>query len=233
MAPPTDTETVAELLSKNKVQLALFEGVEFAWAKQNYPDLHPLVIVVNEHRNRQAFLMVRQDSQISRFSDLEGKQLAIPRRSRSHCYLFVERLSQENGKEMKDFFSKVIASTGAEAALDDLVDGGLQAVVVDREALNCYKRRKPGRFDKLRELQKSEVFPDSVIAYRSGVFDEAVLNRFRDGLKKADSTATGRQLLILWQMTAFEEVPQDYDKMLANIGKVYPPPKSPGIKKEK
>ena len=84
LAPPTDTETLGELLSKNKVQLALFEGVEFAWAKQNWPDLHPLVIVVNEHRNRQAFLMVRQDSKITSFPDLQGKQLAIPRRSRSH-----------------------------------------------------------------------------------------------------------------------------------------------------
>jgi len=174
LAPPTDTETVAELLSKNKVQLALFEGVEFAWAKQNWPDLQPLVIVVNEHRNRQAFLIVRQDSNITRFSDLQGKQLAIPRRSRSHCHLFVERLSQENGKEAKDFFSKLITSSGAEAALDDLADGSVQAVVVDREALDCYKRRKPGRFGKLKELQKSEVFPDSVIAYRSGVFDQAV-----------------------------------------------------------
>jgi ABC-type phosphate/phosphonate transport system substrate-binding protein len=233
LAPPTDTETVAELLSKNKVQLALFEGVEFAWAKQNWPDLQPLVIVVNEHRNRQAFLMVRQDSKITSFSDLQGKQLAIPRRSRSHCHLFVERLSQENGKEAKDFFSKLITSSGPEAALDDLGDGGVQAVVVDREALDCYKRRKPGRFGKLKELQKSEVFPDSVIAYRSGVFDQTVLNRFREGLEKADSTPTGRQLLILWQMTSFEPVPADYERMLADIGKAYPPPKAPGTKKEK
>ncbi len=232
LSPPTDTETVAELLSKNKVQLALFEGVEFAWAKQNWPDLQPLVIVVNEHRNRQAFLIVRQDSKITRFSDLQGKQLAIPRRSRSHCHLFVERLSQENGKEAKDFFSKLITSSGAEAALDDLADGAVQAVVVDREALDCYKRRKPGRFGKLKELQKSEVFPDSAIAYRSGVFDQAVLNCFREGLEKADSTPTGRQLLILWQMTSFEPVPADYERMLADIGKAYPPPKTAATKKE-
>src|SRR5260370_10616526 len=64
LSPPTDTETVAELLSKNKAQLALFEGVEFSWAKQNWPDLQPLVTVVNEHRNRQAFLMVAQTSKL-------------------------------------------------------------------------------------------------------------------------------------------------------------------------
>jgi ABC-type phosphate/phosphonate transport system substrate-binding protein len=215
------------------VQLALFEGVEFAWAKEKWPDLHPLVIVVNEHRNRQAFLMVRQDSKVTSFSDLEGKQLAIPRRSRSHCHLFVERLCQENGKEAKEFFSKVITSSGAEAALDDLTDGGVQAVVVDREALSCYKRRKPGRAGRLKELQKSEVFPDSVIAYGPGVFDQAVLNRFKEGLEKADSTAIGRQLLLLWNMTSFEDVPAEYEKLLADIGKAYPPPKAPGTKKEK
>ena len=82
-------------------------------------------------------------------------------------------------------------------------------------------------------LATREVFPDSAIAYRSGVFDHAVLNRFREGLEKADSTPTGRQLLILWQMTSFETVPPDYEKMLADIGKAYPPPKTTGTKKEK
>jgi hypothetical protein len=77
------------------------------------------------------------------------------------------------------------------------------------------------------------VFPDSVIAYRPGVFDQADLNRFREGLKKADSTAIGRQLLLLWNMTSFEDVPADYEKLLADIGKAYPSPKAPETKKEK
>jgi ABC-type phosphate/phosphonate transport system substrate-binding protein len=230
LAPPTDTETLSEWLSKNKVQLALFEGVEFAWVHQNHPDLHPLVIAVNEHRNRQAFVVVRQESNINHFSDLQGKKMAIPRRSRSHCHLFVERLCRENGKEVKDFFAKVITSSGAEAFLDDLGDDLVQAVIVDREALDCYKRRKPGRFAKLKELQKSELFPDSVVAFRSGVIDGEVLNRFKEGLKAADTTALGRQLLLLWNMTAFEEVPADFEKSLVDIAKHYPPPKSARIK---
>jgi ABC-type phosphate/phosphonate transport system substrate-binding protein len=127
----------------------------------------------------------------------------------------------------------MIISSGAEASLDDLADGGVQAVVLDREALNCYKQRKPGRFGKLKELQKSEVFPDSVVVYRSGVFDQAALDHFREGLEKADSTALGRQLLLLWQMTAFQEVPADYERLLADIAKAYPPPKSAGNKVEK
>jgi ABC-type phosphate/phosphonate transport system substrate-binding protein len=224
LVPPTDTESLCELLAKNKVQFALFEGVEFAWAKQKYPDFRPLVICVNGHLNRQAFLIVRQEDKITGFADLQGKELAIPRRSRTHCHLFVERLAHECGKEPKDFFSKVITTAGVEAALDDLVDGTVKAVVVDREALSAYKQRKPGRFGKLKELQKSEIFPDSAVVYRPGVFDQALLNRFQEGLEKADSTAIGRQLLVLWQMTGLQKIPADYEKILADIVKAYPPP---------
>ncbi len=224
LAPPTDTEHLAELLAKNKVQFALFEGVEFAWARRKYPEFRTLVISVNEHQNRQAFLMIRQDSKISRFADLQGKELAIPRRSRIHCHLFVVRLARKCGKEPREFFSKLVTSSNVEAALDDLVDGKLPAVVADREALNCYQHRKPGRFGKLKELQKSEIFPDTVVAYRSGVFGPALLDRFREGLEKADSTPIGRQLLVLWHMTALEKIPADYEKLLADIVKAYPPP---------
>ena len=124
----------------------------------------------------------------------------------------------------------MITSSNAEAALDDLVDGETQAMVVDREALDCYKRRKPGRFGRLKELQKSEIFPDSVVACRPGVLDQGVLNRFREGLENAASNPIGRQLLLLWQMTAFEEIPKDYETILAEIAKAYPRPKSPRTK---
>ena len=38
----------------------------------------------------------------------------------------------------------------------------------------------------------------------------------------ADKCAIGRQLLTLWLMTAFENLPEDFDKMLADISKAYP-----------
>jgi hypothetical protein len=65
------------------------------------------------------------------------------------------------------------------------------------------------------------------------VFDQAVLHRFKEGLEKADSTSIGRQLLLLWNMTSFEDVPADYEKILADIGKAYPPPRALGNQKKK
>ena len=38
----------------------------------------------------------------------------------------------------------------------------------------------------------------------------------------ADKCAVGRQLLTLWLMTAFENLPDDFDKMLSEISKAYP-----------
>jgi len=68
------------------------------------------------------------------------------------------------------------------------------------------------------------VFPAAVVAYRPGILDEATLKRFREGMMNANRTILGRQMLTLWKLTAFEEVPQDYEKVLSEILKTYPAP---------
>lgn len=223
LAPSTDPGDLGEKLTKDQLHLAVFQGIEFAWARQKYPELRPLVIAVNKKQNRQAHLMVRKNSKVTEFAELKGKQVAIPCGGREHCRLFLQRNCQECGLGPDDFFAG-IAKPNAEKALDDLVDDVVQAVVVDGIALDCYKQRKPGRFAKLKDLQKSELFPDSVVAYHPGVFDEATLQGFRQGLLKAHETPLGRQLLTLWSLTGFENIPEDYEQILTETSKAYPPP---------
>src|SRR5947207_1679069 len=45
---------LGKLLAEGKVQLAVMHGVEFAWAKQQYPRLTPMMIAVNQQRNLHA-----------------------------------------------------------------------------------------------------------------------------------------------------------------------------------
>jgi len=226
LEPPPDFELLAEKLNKDQLHVAVFQGVEFAWVMKKYPQLRPLVIAVNGKPNRQAYLIVSQNFQGTGFADLKGKQLALALGSREHCYLFLQHNCQSQGQEPEDFFSR-IAKPNAEKALDDVVDDVVQAAVVDSMALHCYQQRKPGRASKLKELQKSDWFPDSVVVYHSGVLDQATLSRFREGLLKADKTALGRQLMTLWSLTSFEKVPAYYEQMLTDISKAYPPPLSP------
>jgi ABC-type phosphate/phosphonate transport system substrate-binding protein len=222
LAPPMDAFDLGKKLTNRQIELGVFQGFEFAWVREKYPDIKPLVIAVNKHRNRKAHLMVREDNAAAGVAGLKGKELAIPTRSRDHCRLFVERNCRECGSSTTEFFSKVNERLNVEDALDRLADDELQAVVVDDVALECYQLRKPGRFSQLRDLSQSDWFPDTIVAYVPTTFNKTEINRLRHGLMTADKCSVGRQLLTLWLMTAFEDLPEDFDKMLSDVTKTYP-----------
>jgi ABC-type phosphate/phosphonate transport system substrate-binding protein len=226
LLPGGDAEQLGKQLMDRKVQLGVFHGVEFAWARQKYPDLKPLMITVSQQRQFRAYLVVCCDNGATCFADLKNKTVALPRRSREHCHLFLERRCQACGQPAKTFLAKVTTPPDSEEALDNVVDGVAHAAVVDKLALDSYQERKPGRFTKLKIAQESEVFPAGVIAYRPGALDEATLERFRTGMLSANQTPRGKQLLTMCQIAGFERVPADYDQLLADILKAYPAPDS-------
>ena len=125
------------------------------------------------------------------------------------------------------FFSQVSRPPNIEAALDGLVEGVHQAAVVDVVGLDCYKQRKPARFGQIKIVQKSEIFPASVIAYRAGTFDEATLDLLKQRMAAATKNPLTQQLLTLWKLTAIEPIPPDFEETTANILKSYPPPANP------
>jgi ABC-type phosphate/phosphonate transport system substrate-binding protein len=234
-AQPAD---LGQMLADGKVDIGVFHGIEFVWAKQKHSELHPLFIAYNKQAHLQACLVVRAEDKATGFADLKGKPLALPRGQRIHCQLFMERECQKRaeGKGTRDdpsslskcqpeeFFSSVTRPPDIEVALDGLVDGGVQAAIVDVVGLDSYKQRKPTRFDKMRIVQKSEIFPASVIAYRAGTFDGAAVNLLKQRMANATGNQLTRQLLTLWKLTAIEPVPSDFEETMANILKCYPPP---------
>jgi ABC-type phosphate/phosphonate transport system substrate-binding protein len=219
-----DAAHLGQLLAEDRVQLGVFHGVEFGWAQQKHPDIRPLMIAINQRRHLHAVVLVRADAPVEAFADLKGKALAMHLQSREHCHLFLQRCCRENGLEPEAFFAKIATPENVEDALDDLVDNVVQATVVDALALDCYQRRKPVRFAKLKTLERSEAFPAAVVAYHSGSVDEATLRRFREGMLNANKGTLGRQFLTMWKLTGFEQVPEDYEETMAIILKAYPPP---------
>lgn len=219
LATVDDLDLLADQLQSGKFQLGVFHGVEFAWARDKHPALKPLAIAINEHRDVYAYLLVRRESTANGIGDLRNKRLAFPEGSRLWCRLFLEQAC----KDPRGHFGAIATPASLEEGLDDTVDGTVDAVVVDGVALECFQRRKPARFAQLKVLHKSEKFPAAVIAYREGSLDETTLQRFRGGLLDATRSIAGRQVLTLWRMTAFEPIPADYDRTLADILKSYPP----------
>jgi ABC-type phosphate/phosphonate transport system substrate-binding protein len=215
--------SLGQELATDKFQLGVFHGVEFAWARLKNPDLQPLMIAINQDRHLRAYLVVRSDMEGGCLNDLEGKILAIPKGTREHCLLFLDKHCRKCGHEPKEFFAQITTPPNPEDALDRVFDDEVQATVVDSPGLESYKRRKPGRFEQLQTLLISEKFPAGVVAFHPGALDGETLRRFREGMMNANKTALGRQLMTLWKLTAFEPVPSDYEQTLADIVAAYPP----------
>lgn len=221
-----EAENVGRMLANNEVQLGVFHGYEFAWAREQFPKLQPLMIAVNQQRHLRAVLVVSNEDAPADLDDLRGKCLAFPKGAKDHCRMFLESRCTECGQTTpEEFFTKITSPADAEEALDDVVDGIAHCVLVDAVGLECYKRRKPARFAKLKSLMQSEAFPAGVVAYCPGVLSEETLNRFRAGMVNANKSVLGKQLLTMWKLTGFETVPDDYDDTLYNIAKCYPSPK--------
>jgi len=105
-----------------------------------------------------------------------------------------------------------------------VVYGDAQVALVDQLALDDYQKSHPARLNRLRVLHQSEPFPPSVIVYHAGSVEEATLKRFREGLLQAGKTERARALLKMCRITGFAEVPGDYESLLGEIIKAYPPP---------
>src|SRR5438105_15196719 len=73
MVLPKGVIELAQDLTDSKIHIALLHGFEFAWAKHLHPELRPLMIALHHQRELQVFLMVRADSPIRSFAELQGK----------------------------------------------------------------------------------------------------------------------------------------------------------------
>jgi ABC-type phosphate/phosphonate transport system substrate-binding protein len=221
-----DWRELADKLANKQLQLGVFHGYELAWARGKYPQLHPLALASNGYTYRHAYVLTRQDNKAADFAGLRGQALALSNVPQKHLQVFVDRLSQENGKPGETFIARITTPESIEDAIDDVVDGVVQATAVDRVGLEAYKRRKPGRFSRLKVVAQSQAFPPPLVAYYDEALDKPTLDRFRDGLLNASQKEMGQRLLNLFKLTGFEAVPGDFDRVLAQTQKDYPPPKN-------
>ena len=221
-----DCYHVAKELNEGRLQLGVFNGVEFAWAQQRYQDLKPLMVTVNKEPFLQAYLVVRKDSEVSNLNQLEGKGVAIPNHTKHHARLFLEKLVNKlpGRKDSKKFFGNVSRPPHYEKALDDVVQGGIPVTVVDKASLETYQSVKPGAAGQLRVINDSELFPAAVIAYRAKGADQGAIAKFRDGMINANKDAKAQKLMRMFNIDAFCAVPTDYQQHLDSIYRAYPPP---------
>jgi len=213
---------LADKLVKGKLAVGVFQGEGYAWAEKKFPELRPLALAVNVYRYPVVYVVVRKDGRAKDFAALAGQPFALPRTGQGYLRLFADRKARDAGKKLETFFSKVTSPETPEEALDDVVDGAVKATAVDRAAVEAYKRRKPGRFKQIKEVAHSGPLPPWVVAYSTKSLDEEKRKRFLRGLLDAGRHEKGKMMLNLFQLTGFEALPDDFEKVLAATRKEFP-----------
>ena len=217
-------DLLADKLAKGQLQIGVFQGYEFAWAQEKVPQLKPLALGVNGERYPVACVVVKRDNAAKSFADLKGQTLVMPATTQGYLKLFVDRQAELCKQKADAFFAKITRTPDVEDALDDIVDGKGQAIVVDQSTLQAYKRSKPGRFNQLREVAQSQPFAPIVVVYCGTFLDQPTISRFKEGLLGAAQKEKGETLLTLSHLSGFETVPPDFDRVLAETRKNYPHP---------
>jgi ABC-type phosphate/phosphonate transport system substrate-binding protein len=222
-----DPMAIASDVNESKRQLAVLHSFEFARAQKKYPDLEPLVVAVRTVPDYRVHVLVRKDNTATSFTDLKGKDIAMPKRSTEYCWVYLKQMCQrEGGAPPKQYCGKIVRPKDVETGLDDLVRGKYDAALVDSNGLEFYEDLKPGVYARLKVLTQSEPFPPDVVVYHKGSLPDGTLDRIRNGLSRVASTATGRDMMKLWRITSFQPPPADYAKSVAAVLDAYPVPKA-------
>ncbi len=220
-----DAFTLCDKLKAKRFQLGVFHGFEYAWIKKQNPDLVPLAVTVPPGRKLQACVIVRKDSEAKSLADLGDEPIIVPKGTKAHCLLYLDRERAKLGKAAAKVKTKALPTT--EEALESIVSGDNVAALVDIGALTGYQSLQPGAFKQLRILCQSESFPQTVIVSNKGSLDDATAKKIRSLLTTAHTTPAGKPLLMLWNLKGFEEVPTDYAAQLDAVLKAYPAPARP------
>ena len=156
--------------------------------------------------------------------------MLVPRGTKAHCFLYLE--SVRVGLPATTAKPQAKSTLTSEEALDAVVNGDSAAAILDASAILGYQHLQPGAFQHLRVLAESPTFPPTVLAYTRGSLTDGTVQKVRQLLTGASQNATGKPLLMMWNVKGFEDVPADYDADLTRIAREFPEPKTaatPGV----
>ncbi len=216
-----DYKELAERMKDGKIDIAVFHGFEYAWVKET-PGLIPLVVAMPNCGKVQACLVVNSSSKVMCPKDLKGACVAVPRGSKAHCEMFLERVRE--GVPACDCCPIKGNDLTPLEALCEVANGRSDAALVDVSALLALEKELPAAAKKLRVLQKSPELPSAVIVYRKEALKDGAVDRIRKGLVESVNTSSGKMLAMFWQLKGFALVTSEYNAKVDECLKRYPAP---------
>lgn len=220
-----DALAMVKRFKENKLELGVMHGYEYAWVKAKNPDLVPISVALPNGGIVQAMVVVHEDCKAAKIAELDGESILIPRGTKAHCLLYLEKLRAGVPKTAARTVNK--PGLTPEEALNLVANGEAPAALVDAASLAAYKVLQPGASKRVKPLAQSDHFPPVLILTRKGAMKDETLAKLRDGLSVAHKTAQYKPLMMMWNMQGFENVPKDYDLQLEKCLQQYPVPNVP------
>jgi len=218
----SDPLAMARSIEEGKFHMGVFPGHEFAWAKEKYPDLQPLICSIYRPREVQAVILVRYDCKATDLAGLNGCKLALAPTLKDHARLFLERKRSED-MEGGNFCSTEKASN-VHDAINKLLDSEVDVTVADSADWSYFEKLYPGAAKNLKILAKSEEFPPTVLVFKKGALPEPVLVKIRDGFLSAHEASKAARIMKIIRIERFSIIPDGYDESLRVCRKSYPKP---------
>lgn len=224
-----DQADMAKKLKAGDIQLGVVHGLEYAWLKKDTPDIEPLALALGQDIKLQARLLVRTDSKFADVRDLKDKTLIRPMKSLNHNNLFLTKVVSEVCPECDKFFGAVKVKGSVDSAIDALIDGEGDVVVVDAASWKVYEERKPARAAKVKSLVESGNFPTAAVLHYPGGLSPITLRQIRTGFLSIHQKPLGQQMLVFWRLTKFVPVTEEFNDVCRESLKDYPTPMQPVI----
>jgi len=209
-----DAAALGKRLKDGTVQLAVFQGHEFAAEYAKNSNLVPIA-VTDPIQPIQAFCVVAWNCEAKSMADLQSATLTLPPVDQDYCKLFLEK--QMAGKK----FAKQLKSDSTTDAIFDVIEGKAACTVVDASALKCFERVNPGAAKSIKILSQSEVFPNACVAFCNGKLPQSTVEKFQKALLEAGDSQQGKRMLGDWKLKGFVAVPADYEKQLKVVRETY------------
>jgi ABC-type phosphate/phosphonate transport system substrate-binding protein len=216
-------DAVGKRLVDGADQFAVLQGVEYGWLKAKHPEIQPVLVGIYHLTQPRAVLLTKKDAAATSFADLKGKSVAILKAGKEYIQLFAAKGA---GGDPKQFFGKIVETSNAETALDDILLGKVAAAIVDQASLDNYKDVNPGRFARLNASVQSEPFPPMGLFCVPSKVSADIVEKLRTGMLKANKSSRSRDAMATFKITSFEQVPAEYATWVADIVKAYPEPKA-------
>ncbi|MEZ6140881.1 MAG: PhnD/SsuA/transferrin family substrate-binding protein [Zavarzinella sp.] len=215
-----DALTIAKHLDSGKYQLGVFQAHEFAWAKDKFPKLMPLVICVPKPREIQAFGLVRYDHPAKDLGECKGQKLVIADTTRDHVLLYLDK--QRTNQLVGSSFTHLKNTKTAHDAIHLVIDGEADITFTDGASWSYFQKLYPGPAQNLKVLLQSKVFPSTVIAYKTGGMPDQQVTQCQKGLLTAHEDSKCKRLMGTIKLDRFEAIPADYLQVIESLRKEYP-----------